>query len=467
MRRSSIAILAALPALLATGPGPAAAQPRPMHAIAMHGEPKYGPDFKHFDYVNPDAPKGGDHPAWARRGTFDSFNPFIPQGQPPRRGASAETLLIDRSRGRAVHRVRADRRQHRVAGRPLLGRSSPCGREARWHDGKPITVEDVIWSLQHPERARAIPFYRFYYASVARREKVGERTGQVHLQPDRQPRAAADRRASCRSCRSTTGKTATSTQTTLEPPLGSGPYRIDDVRARPLRRLRARRRTTGARTCRSTGDRTTSIGSATTTTATTPSSARRSRPAASTSASRTRPRPGRWTTTSPAVRDGLADQGGASDTTARPACRPSSSTPAGRSSRTARVRAGAGLRLRLRVDQQEPVLRPVHAHRELLRQLRAGRERPARARRSWRSWSPTAAGSPTRSSPRSTSRRSTDGSGWPRENLRKAFALLERGRLGGARHEARQRQDRRAAALRDPADAARPSSASCCPSRAT
>ena len=47
------------------------------HAIAMHGEPKYGPDFTHFDYVNPDAPKGGTL-RLAERGTFDSFNRFIP-----------------------------------------------------------------------------------------------------------------------------------------------------------------------------------------------------------------------------------------------------------------------------------------------------------------------------------------------------------------------------------------------------
>ena len=49
------------------------------HAIAMHGTPKYDASFRHFDYVNPDAPKGGT----LRRhviGTFDSFNPYIPKG---------------------------------------------------------------------------------------------------------------------------------------------------------------------------------------------------------------------------------------------------------------------------------------------------------------------------------------------------------------------------------------------------
>src|SRR5262245_20268912 len=51
------------------------------HGIAMHGDLKYGPDFKHFDYVNPDAPKGGEMRPYGL-GTFDSFNPFIIKGNP-------------------------------------------------------------------------------------------------------------------------------------------------------------------------------------------------------------------------------------------------------------------------------------------------------------------------------------------------------------------------------------------------
>ena len=50
-----------------------------VHALAMHGEPKYSKNFSHFDYVNPDAPKGGDIVRSAN-GSFDSFNPFIPKG---------------------------------------------------------------------------------------------------------------------------------------------------------------------------------------------------------------------------------------------------------------------------------------------------------------------------------------------------------------------------------------------------
>ena len=56
-----------------------AAQSEPRHGLAMHGEPKLGPDFTHFPYANPDAPKGGRvNYAWL--GTFDSVNPFIVQG---------------------------------------------------------------------------------------------------------------------------------------------------------------------------------------------------------------------------------------------------------------------------------------------------------------------------------------------------------------------------------------------------
>ena len=59
----------------------AADEPQPAHGIAMHGDLKYGPDFKHFDYVNPDAPKGGEVRQWAFGG-FDSLNAFILKGNP-------------------------------------------------------------------------------------------------------------------------------------------------------------------------------------------------------------------------------------------------------------------------------------------------------------------------------------------------------------------------------------------------
>ena len=55
--------------------------PKPVHGLAMHGSPKYGPDFKHFEYANPNAPKGGSV-RLSSIGTFDTFNPYTIKGVP-------------------------------------------------------------------------------------------------------------------------------------------------------------------------------------------------------------------------------------------------------------------------------------------------------------------------------------------------------------------------------------------------
>src|SRR5262249_14551918 len=94
MTRSTLGLaFATLLAWSAAFVQPAAAQDpnvKPVHAMARHGEPKYGLDFKHLDYVNPDAPKGGNV-VYAAIGSFDSFNPYTLQGDPGV-GASYETL---------------------------------------------------------------------------------------------------------------------------------------------------------------------------------------------------------------------------------------------------------------------------------------------------------------------------------------------------------------------------------------
>ena len=219
MQRSRIAILASLLMLFAPAPS-RAIQPKPMHGIAMHGEPKYGPGFSHFDYVDPDAPKGGTI-RLAVQGTFDSFNPFIPKGNAAA-GGSFETLLASSADEpfteygliASTIEVAPDRSWVIFTLRP----------EARWHDGKPISVEDVIWSL-NILKSKGEPFYRFYYGGVAGAEKVGPRrvkftfaekgnrelaliVGQLPILP-KHYWATRDFEA-----------------TTLEPPLESGPYRI-------------------------------------------------------------------------------------------------------------------------------------------------------------------------------------------------------------------------------------------------
>jgi len=198
----------------------AADEPRPVHGLAMHGKPKYGPDFTHFDYVNPEAPKGGMLRLGAM-GTFDSFNGFIPKGHAGP-GSSVETLLTSSADEPFTEygliaesmEVPEDRSWVIFTLRP----------QARWHDEEPITVEDVIWSLD-TLKTKGHPQYRFYYQNVVDARKVGPRrvkfsfdeknnrelpliVGQLPILP-KHYWEERDFEA-----------------TTLEPPLSSGPYRV-------------------------------------------------------------------------------------------------------------------------------------------------------------------------------------------------------------------------------------------------
>ncbi len=202
-----------------------AAQAAPQHGIALHGEPKYPAGFQHFDYVNPDAPKGGTL-RLAEIGTFDSFNWFIPKGNAGA-GNASETLMVSSA-------------DEPFSEYGLIAESIDVApdrswveftlrKEARWHDGKPITVEDVIFSLD-TLKAKGEPRYRFYYAAVTGAEKTGERTVRFNFSE-----------AGNRELPLIVGQlpiipkhwwqTRDFDKTTLEPPLGSGPYRVVDFEA--------------------------------------------------------------------------------------------------------------------------------------------------------------------------------------------------------------------------------------------
>jgi microcin C transport system substrate-binding protein len=207
--------------------GAFAAEPEPRHGLAMHGEPKYGPDFEHLDYADPNAPKGGTLTLGAI-GSFDSLNPYILRGQPAAgSGLPFESLLFNTADeafseyGLLAETVTMpeDRSWVRFTLRP----------EARWHDGEPVTVDDVIFSLE-TLKTRGRPFFRAYYANVLKAEKTGERevtftfddtvnrelpliVGQMPILPKHYyDEVEFDR-------------------TTLTPPLGSGPYRVKRVDA--------------------------------------------------------------------------------------------------------------------------------------------------------------------------------------------------------------------------------------------
>ncbi|QRM30532.1 ABC transporter substrate-binding protein [Microvirga sp. VF16] len=222
-----------LPSLLAACLAftPLAAQEAPWrHGSALLDEPKYPQGFPHFNYVNPNAPKGGLVRLGAL-GTFDSFNVVVAgvKGSPEQGlGLIYETLTTSAlDEANASYGLLAESFSFPEDYSSASFRLRP---EARWHDGKPVTADDVIFSFEVLKTNS--PTYAFYYANVTKAEKVGEREvrftfdekgnrelpqimGQLMVLPKHWWEGTAP-----------DGRKRDVTQTTLEPPLGSGPYRL-------------------------------------------------------------------------------------------------------------------------------------------------------------------------------------------------------------------------------------------------
>ncbi len=195
------------------------------HAIALHGEPKYRPGFEQFDYVNPNAPKGGQVRLSAI-GTFDNLNPFILKGV----GAAGLGFLYD------TLTVQSDDEAFTEYGLVAETIEVPADhswvaytlrREARFHDGTPITVEDVIYTFD-TLKSQGHPFYRSYYGSVVAARRVGERKVRFDF-------SEGDNRelplivGQLPVLSKAYWSQRDFEKTTLEPPLGSGPYAIDSL----------------------------------------------------------------------------------------------------------------------------------------------------------------------------------------------------------------------------------------------
>jgi microcin C transport system substrate-binding protein len=202
------------------------------HGLSLFGDLKYPADYKRFDYVNPDAPRGGTVRQY-ELGTFDNFNLVVsrfkgniassvaliyetlttqsmdePDGN---YGLLAEAAAYPEDRTYVIYRLRA---------------------AARWHDGKPVTPEDVIFSFDALKKNS--PMYSAYFRHIAKCEKVADHdvkfsfdgpgnrelptiAGQVIVFPKHWWEGSDAQ-----------GRKRDITQTTLEMPLGSGPYRIKE-----------------------------------------------------------------------------------------------------------------------------------------------------------------------------------------------------------------------------------------------
>ncbi len=200
-----------------------------LHALALHGEPKYPANFHHFEYTNPDAPKGGRLVQGATGG-FDSFNPFIAKGHPAAGiGLSFDSLMVDGG-------DEAFSKYGLIAEEVLLPKDSTwvefrLRREAHWHDGAPLTAEDIAWTFDFLME-KGHPQYRFYYASVTKAEVVEPylvRFTFAEGENRELPAIVGQLPALPKHYWTSDGRDPA--QTTLTPPLGSGPYRIVDFEA--------------------------------------------------------------------------------------------------------------------------------------------------------------------------------------------------------------------------------------------
>ena len=206
--------------------------PRP--AIAMHGDVKYPPDFAHFDYVNPDAPKGGALRLHAV-GAFDSLNPFIVKGSPAGGLSFLGTGLIYES-------LMDQSNDEPFSMYGLLAESIelPPDRswvafnlrpEAKWADGQPVTAHDVVWSF-NTMLEKGTPFFKAYYGDVAKVEAESERRIKftfTHSGNAELPLIISQMSVLPKHFWEGTGRDFASTS--LEPPLGSGPYKVGAAEA--------------------------------------------------------------------------------------------------------------------------------------------------------------------------------------------------------------------------------------------
>ena len=192
------------------------------HAIAMHGEPKYSKDFEHVDYVNPDALKGGSITLDAF-GSYDSFNDFISKGEPAVGLGYIYETLTSRSYDEAFteYGLLAETIEW-PDDRSWV--SFNLRKEAKWNDGKSVTPEDVIWTF-NTLMEKGHPFYKYYYSDVVEVIKEGDLKVRFNFKNNKNlelplivgqlpvlPKHYWENR--------------NFEETTLEIPLGSGPYKI-------------------------------------------------------------------------------------------------------------------------------------------------------------------------------------------------------------------------------------------------
>lgn len=206
------------------------------HAYALWGQPRYAADFKHFDYVNPQAPKGGELRMVSnlRYSTFDKYNPFTIKGSPPAYLADMlfETLLAPSLDETATgYGLLAEDVHVPADGMSATFRLRP---QARFHNGKPVLAQDVKYSYETLLSKYVSPGYKTLFAEVDSCDVLDDRTVRFRFKkPNRDlpltvgavlPIFGRDWGLG------SDGKPKPFDQVVVDTPIGSGPYKIGPVK---------------------------------------------------------------------------------------------------------------------------------------------------------------------------------------------------------------------------------------------
>ena len=206
------------------------------HGYALWGQPKYAADFKHFDYVNPQAPKGGELRMVSnlRYSTFDKYNPFTIKGSPPAYLADMlfETLLTPSLDETATgYGLLSEDVEVAADG---LSATFKLRKQARFHNGKPVLAQDVKHSYETLLSKYVSPGYKTLFAEVAGCDVIDERTVRFRFKkPNRDlpltvgtllPVFSRDWGLGA------DGKPKAFDQVVMDTPIGSGPYKIGPVK---------------------------------------------------------------------------------------------------------------------------------------------------------------------------------------------------------------------------------------------
>ncbi len=196
----------------------------PSHALTLYGEPKYKAGFTRVDYVNVNAPKGGTIKLY-EMGTFDSLNNYILKGvKAPGLAMLFESLMTPSlDEPQSMYPRVASRVEVAADKKSVTFTMNPA---ARWHDGEPITAEDVVFSF-NTLKEKGDPTYALYFKPIEKVEAHGKNV--TFTFADATNRELPFMAAQMPILPKHYYAKHDFEKTTLEAPLGSGPYKVGKV----------------------------------------------------------------------------------------------------------------------------------------------------------------------------------------------------------------------------------------------